>query len=98
MQASSASSSSKSRSKRNAETNTKAIQMSSDDKSLSKCKIKKFNVSDLDWIDKIPDCPVFHPSKEQFEDPLIYLQQIQPVASKFGNICFHVFYHILLRK
>ncbi|XP_072956870.1 lysine-specific demethylase JMJ706 [Typha angustifolia] len=46
----------------------------------------KFDMSNLEWIEKIPECPVFCPSKEEFEDPLSYLQQIAPVASRYG-IC-----------
>ncbi|XP_077244797.1 lysine-specific demethylase JMJ13-like [Tasmannia lanceolata] len=53
---------------------------------FSKHIVDKFDTTDLGWIDKIPDCPVFTPTKEEFEDPLIYLQQIAPIASKFG-IC-----------
>ncbi|KAL5728747.1 hypothetical protein ACHQM5_001793 [Ranunculus cassubicifolius] len=42
---------------------------------------------DLEWIHKIPECPVYTPSKEEFgEDPLLYLQKIAPEASKHG-IC-----------
>lgn len=51
-----------------------------------KRKVEKFDTTDVGWIDKIPDCPVFSPSKEEFEDPLVYLQQIAPVASRYG-IC-----------
>ncbi|GAB4834777.1 hypothetical protein Ancab_033045 [Ancistrocladus abbreviatus] len=51
-----------------------------------KCKVDKFNTSDLDWIDKIPECPVYYPKKDEFEDPLAYLQKIAPEASKYG-IC-----------
>lgn len=50
-----------------------------------KRKVDKFHVDDLDWIEKIPECPVYHPSKEEFDDPLIYLQKIAPEASRFGN-------------
>lgn len=52
----------------------------------SKNKVDKFDMSNLDWIDKIPECPIFSPTKEEFEDPLLYLQRIAPVASKYG-IC-----------
>ncbi|RVX01648.1 Lysine-specific demethylase JMJ706 [Vitis vinifera] len=31
-------------------------------------------------------CPVFKPSKEEFEDPLVYLEKISPEASRYG-IC-----------
>ncbi|KAL6634954.1 hypothetical protein ACP70R_027625 [Stipagrostis hirtigluma subsp. patula] len=51
-----------------------------------KHRVKKFDLSSLDWIDEIPDCPVFSPSFEEFEDPLVYLSQIAPVAAKYG-IC-----------
>ncbi|CAN4077271.1 unnamed protein product [Withania somnifera] len=49
-------------------------------------KVAKFDTSDLEWTDKIPECPVYYPSKEEFEDPLVYLQKIAPEASKYG-IC-----------
>ncbi|XP_057972811.1 lysine-specific demethylase JMJ13-like [Malania oleifera] len=52
----------------------------------TKSKVDQFNTAGLEWIDKIPDCPVFHPSKEEFEDPLAYLWKIAPEASKYG-IC-----------
>ncbi|KAK1306637.1 Lysine-specific demethylase REF6 [Acorus calamus] len=52
----------------------------------SKHKVDKFGTINLEWIDKIPECPVFCPTKEEFDDPLVYLQQIAPVASRFG-IC-----------
>ncbi|KAK6934954.1 JmjN domain [Dillenia turbinata] len=51
-----------------------------------KRKVDKFDTSDLEWVDKIPECPVYCPSKEEFEDPMIYLQKIAPEASKYG-IC-----------
>ncbi|GJX53619.1 lysine-specific demethylase JMJ706-like protein isoform X1 [Tanacetum coccineum] len=52
---------------------------------LLKPKVEMLDVNDLDWIDKMPECPVYYPSKEEFEDPLVYLQKIAPDASKFGN-------------
>lgn len=51
-----------------------------------KRKVAKFDTPDLEWIDKIPECPAYFPSKEEFEDPLDYLQKIAPEASKYG-IC-----------
>ncbi|KAI3828726.1 hypothetical protein L1987_02835 [Smallanthus sonchifolius] len=53
---------------------------------MSKTKVEKFDLNDLDWTDKVPECPVYFPSKEEFEDPLVYLQKIAPEASRFG-IC-----------
>lgn len=52
---------------------------------FSKHKVAKFDTSNLDWIDKIPECPVYYPKKEEFEDPLVYLQKLAPEASKYGK-------------
>nr|QEG03046.1 lysine-specific demethylase JMJ706-like isoform X1 [Cymbidium ensifolium] len=52
----------------------------------SKSKVENFDASSLGWLDQIPECPVFCPTKEEFEDPLIYLQKVAPIASKYG-IC-----------
>lgn len=51
---------------------------------FAKRKVAKFDTTDLEWIDKIPECPVYRPNKEEFEDPLVYLQKISPEASKYG--------------
>ncbi|PKA55729.1 Lysine-specific demethylase REF6 [Apostasia shenzhenica] len=51
----------------------------------SNYKVKSFDISNLEWIDKIPECPVFCPTKDEFEDPLVYLQKITPIASKYGG-------------
>uniref|UniRef100_A0A7C9EQS1 JmjN domain-containing protein n=1 Tax=Opuntia streptacantha TaxID=393608 RepID=A0A7C9EQS1_OPUST len=53
-----------------------------------KRKVEKFDINDLDWTDKIPECPVYRPSRDEFEEPLVYLQKIAPEASKYGNIDF----------
>nr|XP_043628599.1 lysine-specific demethylase JMJ706-like [Erigeron canadensis] len=49
-------------------------------------KVEKFGTNDLEWTEQIPECPVYYPTKEEFEDPLVYLQKIAPEASRFG-IC-----------
>ncbi|KAL3497897.1 hypothetical protein ACH5RR_040629 [Cinchona calisaya] len=53
---------------------------------FTKRKVSKFDITNLEWVDKIPECPVYCPSKEEFGDPLVYLQKIAPEASKYG-IC-----------
>ncbi|KAL8141752.1 hypothetical protein V2J09_014784, partial [Rumex salicifolius] len=58
----------------------------SNERDFPKSKVDKFSLSELDWIEKIPDCPVYFPSKDEFDDPLFYLQKIAPEASKYG-IC-----------
>ncbi|KAJ0587821.1 putative transcription factor & chromatin remodeling JmjN family [Helianthus annuus] len=52
----------------------------------SKPTVEKFDLNDLDWTDKVPECPIYFPCKEEFEDPLVYLQNIASEASRFG-IC-----------
>ncbi|XP_020577636.1 lysine-specific demethylase JMJ706-like isoform X2 [Phalaenopsis equestris] len=49
-------------------------------------KVENFDISCLEWLGQIPECPVFSPTMEEFEDPLIYLQKVAPIASKYG-IC-----------
>ncbi|KAJ4759083.1 Lysine-specific demethylase [Rhynchospora pubera] len=51
-----------------------------------KRKVEKFDLDDLEWIEKIPECMVFRPSREEFEDPIEYLEKIAPLASCHG-IC-----------
>ncbi|XP_021899644.1 lysine-specific demethylase JMJ706-like [Carica papaya] len=50
-------------------------------------KVDNFDMtSDLEWTEKISECPVYRPSVEEFHDPLTFLQKIARQASKYG-IC-----------
>ncbi|KAI8021266.1 Lysine-specific demethylase JMJ706 [Camellia lanceoleosa] len=70
----------------NADTFSRSGGASNGNDAFSKRKVIKFDLNDLEWIEKIPECPVYCPSKEEFEDPLVYLQKIAPEASRYG-IC-----------
>ncbi|KAL2339381.1 hypothetical protein Fmac_007321 [Flemingia macrophylla] len=48
-------------------------------------KLSKFDLADLEWTNTIPECPVYHPSEHEFENPLVYLQKIAPEASKYAR-------------
>lgn len=53
---------------------------------ISKRKVDKFDTGDLEWTENIPECPVYCPTKDEFDDPLVYLQKIAPEASRYGMI------------
>lgn len=69
-----------------AESSSHSSGMSNERDVFSKRRVYKFECDDLEWTKKIPECPVYSPSKEEFEDPLVYLQKIAPEASKYGEI------------
>lgn len=56
--------------------------------SSSRCSSKKISankqINDSEWTSELIGCPVYYPSKEEFEDPLVYLQKVAPEASKYG--------------
>ncbi|KAL6979902.1 Lysine-specific demethylase jmj13 [Sarracenia purpurea var. burkii] len=70
----------------NADTFSQSGGSSNGKDAFSKRNVAKFDLNDLEWTETIPECPVYCPSKEEFEDPLIYLQKIAPNASRYG-IC-----------
>ncbi|KAL6981409.1 hypothetical protein U1Q18_023038 [Sarracenia purpurea var. burkii] len=67
----------------NADTFSQSGGSSNGKDAFSKRNVAKFDLNDLEWTETIPECPVYCPSKEEFEDPLIYLQKIAPNASRY---------------
>eukprot|EP00850_Spirogloea_muscicola_P016183 SM000129S26170 [mRNA] locus=s129:347986:353264:- [translate_table: standard] len=41
---------------------------------------------DLAWTAAVPDCPTFHPTPDEFADPLAYIASLRPLAAAAG-IC-----------
>lgn len=74
----------------NLDTFSRSGRASNGNDAFSKHNVAKFDVNDLEWTEKIPECPVYSPSKEEFQDPLVYLQKIAPEASRYGNISFNL--------
>lgn len=67
--------------------------------SLPKRKVEKLDpdIHELQWIDEISECPVFRPSMEEFDDPLLFLQNIAPHASKYGTFIY-IYTYSLIQK
>ncbi|KAG5521025.1 hypothetical protein RHGRI_033542 [Rhododendron griersonianum] len=69
----------------NLDTFSRSGRASNGNDAFSKHNVAKFDVNDLEWTEKFPECPVYSPSKEEFQDPLVYLQKIAPEASRFAT-------------
>lgn len=87
---------------RRRKTNAKNSISGSAGRHKSSCKVDKFDLSDVEWTHKIPECPLYHPSEQEFRDPFLYLQKIAPHASKFGMLLkidlVMYQYHFLLKR
>ena len=57
-------------------------------------KIDRHGAGQIDWIDKIESCPIYYPTKEEFTDPLHYIQKIAPDASKYGQLILLTRWHL----
>ena len=44
-----------------------------------------FHSNGGEWVYRVPDAPVFHPTEEEFKDPMRYIQSIQSEASRWGE-------------
>lgn len=36
------------------------------------------------WLDALPEAPTYHPTREQWADPLAFVRGIQAEAARFG--------------
>lgn len=43
-----------------------------------------YHSTNADWVARLPDCPVYRPTEEQFKDPVAYIRSIQAEAARFG--------------
>ena len=57
---------------------------------------KQKSTPDLEWTERIPECPIYYPTREEFEEPLVYLKTIAPEASKFGIFSIFISYFLTL--
>ncbi|XP_022944767.1 lysine-specific demethylase JMJ706-like [Cucurbita moschata] len=70
----------------NPQTKRRRIKMPQPDDSRRPRMLYGINVNDHNWTNKLSECPVFRPSRQDFEDPFAYLNKISPKASNYG-IC-----------
>jgi jmjN domain len=43
-----------------------------------------FHKQQAAWMDRLPEAPTYHPTHEQFADPLAYIRSIQQEAAQHG--------------
>ncbi|KAL0331606.1 UNVERIFIED_CONTAM: Lysine-specific demethylase [Sesamum angustifolium] len=81
----------------NSHTYSKIGSSSNDKDVFSKRKVAKFDTSDLEWTDKIPECPVYSPTIEEFPGSFSLSAKD---SSRSLEICtlFIPHSHIYLRK
>ena len=39
----------------------------------------------MDWMGPMQECPVFHPTEEEFSDPLAYISKISATGKNYGT-------------
>lgn len=54
-------------------------------RNVTKLNFSRYKWDHLDRIKKVGDCPVYRPTEEEFSDPLVYVRNIAPEASKYGK-------------
>ena len=52
---------------------------------LDRCKY----AASCTWVNEIQDAPTYYPSLQEFQDPMAFLEMIQPEAAKYGGPAAH---------